>query len=241
MSVSEGLVEERRSVVVFFEQLPRISGAAAVVIGVMMLAGWWLQIPGVSGSGAIPSMTPLTAATFVVAGVSLFLSHTGYQSRLLRVLSPVLALLVIAVCLITAAELLMGLNFGLDRLLAPGAVLRSSRDPARMAINTAIAFLFVGLGLVLLPRDRRTNGLRCQIAAFEVLIVALIALVGYAFGVRDFYSMQPFLGMALISAITFVILGLGLLFSELHRGLPGLVADGGAAGLVARRLLPGTV
>lgn len=241
MSVSEGIVEERRPFAVFFEQLPRISGAAAVVIGVMMLAGWWLQIPGVSPAGAIPSMTPLTAATFVIAGLSLFLSYTGYQSRLPRVLSPVLALLVIVVCLITVAELLFGLNFGLDRLLAPGAVLRSSRDPARMAINTAVAFLFVGLGLVLLPRDRRTNGLRSQIAAFEVLIVALIALVGYAFGVRNFYSMQPFLGMALISAITFVILGLGLLFSQLHRGLPGLVADGGAAGLVARRLLPGTV
>ena len=241
MSVSEGIVEERRPFAVLFEQLPRILGAATVVIGVMMLAGWWLQIPGVSGAAAIPSMTPLTAATFVLAGMSLFLSYPGYQSRWHRALSPALAVLVIAVCLITVAEFLLGLNFGLDRLLAPGAVLQSSRDPARMAINTAVAFLFVGLGLVLLPRDRRTNGLRSQIAAFEVLIVALIALVGYAFGVRDFYSMQPFLGMALISAITFVILGLGLLFSQLHRGLPGLVADGGAAGLVARRLLPGTV
>ncbi|MEO7502252.1 MAG: ATP-binding protein [Gemmatimonadaceae bacterium] len=241
MSVSEGIVEERRPFAGFFEQLPRMAGGAAVLIGATMLAGWWLRIPGVSGTGAIPSMSPFTAATFVLAGLSLFLSYPSYQSRWLRVLSPVLALLVIAVCLITAAELVFGFNLGMDRLLAPGAVLSSSREPARMAINTAVAFLFVGLGLALLPRDRRTNGLRSQIAAFEVLIVALIALVGYAFGVRDFYSMQPFLGMALISAITFVIVGLGLLFSQLHRGLPGLVADGGAAGLVARRLVPGTV
>lgn len=241
MSVSEGIVEERRPFAGFFEQLPRMAGAAAVLIAATMLAGWWLRIPGVSGTGAIPSMSPLTAATFVLAGLSLFLSYPSYQSRWPRVLSLVLALLVIAVCLITAAELIFGFNLGMDRLLAPGAVLRSSRDPARMAINTAVAFLFVGLGLALLPRDRRTNGLRSQIAAFEVLIVALIAFVGYAFGVRDFYSMQPFLGMALISAITFVIVGLGLLFSQLHRGLPGLVADGGAAGLVARRLVPGSV
>jgi signal transduction histidine kinase len=241
MSVSGGIVEERRPFAVFFEQLPRMSGAAAVINGVVMVAGWWLQIPGVSGTGAIPSMPPLTAATFILAGFSLFLSYPGYQSRWPGVVSSALALLVIAVCLITVAELEFGFNLGVDRLLAPSSVLRASREPARMAINTAVAFLFVGLGLVLLPRDRRTNGLRSQIAAFEVLIVALIALVGYAFGVRDFYSMQPFLGMAFISAITFVILGLGLLFSQLHRGLPGLVADGGAAGLVARRLLPGTV
>jgi signal transduction histidine kinase len=241
MSVSEDIVEERHPFAGFFEQLPRMASAATILIGVVMLAGWWLRIPGLSRPGVIPSMSPGTAVAFVIAGLSLFLSYPGYQSRWPRTLSPALALLVIAISVITAGELLLDLDIGIDRLLAPDVLLGSSSAPARIAINTAVAFLFVGLGLVLLPRDRRTNGLRSQIAAFEVLIVALIALVGYAFGVRDFYSMQRFLGMALISAITFVILGLGLLFSQLHRGLPALVADGGAAGVVARRLLPATV
>src|SRR5688500_19960574 len=62
-----------------------------------------------------------------------------------------------------------------------------------------------------------------------------------AFVVRDFYAMQPFVGMALITAMTFVILGIGLLFSQLNRGLPGLVVDAGAAGVVSRRLLPGAI
>ena len=241
MSVSEDIVEERHPFAGFFEQLPRMAGAATILIGVVMLAGWWIRIPGLTGAGVIPSMAPGTAVTFVFAGLSLFLSYPGYQSRWPRMLSPALALLVIAMFVITTGELLLYLDLGIDRMLAPDELLRLSSAPARMAINTAVAFLFVGLGLVLLPRDRRTNGLRSQIAAFEVLIVALIALVGYAFGVRDFYSMQRFLGMALISAITFVILGLGLLFSQLHRGLPALVADSGAAGVVARRLLPATV
>ena len=241
MSVPEDIVEERHPFAGFFEQLPRTAGAATILIGVAMLAGWWIRIPGLSSPGVIPSMSPGTAVTFVFAGLSLFLLYPGYQSRWPRMLSPALALLVIAMFVITTGELLLDLDLGIDRLLAPDELLRSSSAPARMAINTAVAFLFVGLGLVLLPRDRRTNGLRSQIAAFEVLIVALIALVGYAFGVRDFYSMQRFLGMALISAITFVILGLGLLFSQLHRGLPALVADSGAAGVVARRLLPATV
>jgi signal transduction histidine kinase len=53
--------------------------------------------------------------------------------------------------------------------------------------------------------------------------------------------MQPYLGMALLSAATFLVIGLGLMFAQLNRGLPGLVADKGAAGVVARRLLPGTI
>jgi signal transduction histidine kinase len=59
--------------------------------------------------------------------------------------------------------------------------------------------------------------------------------------VQDFYSMQPFLGMALMSAAAFLILGLGLMFSQLSRGLPALVVDTGAAGVIARRLLPATI
>jgi signal transduction histidine kinase len=110
-----------------------------------------------------------------------------------------------------------------------------------MAINSAAAFVFLGIGILLLRRDRRTDGVSSQIAAFGAVVIAFIALVGYAFGVRDFYTMEEYLDMVLLSAVTFVILGLGLLFAQLNRGLPGLIVDQGAAGVVARRLLPGTI
>src|SRR4029079_6578637 len=74
-----------------------------------------------------------------------------------------------------------------------------------------------------------------------VLVIAFVALIGYAFGVRDLYSVQDALGMALPSALTLATLGFGLLFSQLSRGLPALISDNGAAGVVARRLLPGTI
>jgi len=113
--------------------------------------------------------------------------------------------------------------------------------PGRMAINTAAAFLCLGIGLLILPHDRRTNGISSQVAASGVLVIAFIALIGYAFGVRDLYSVQDALGMALPSALTLATLGFGLLFSQLNRGLPALISDHGAAGVVARRLLPGTI
>jgi len=241
MSVPETGSAERQKFAGFFEQLPRIAGAATILIGAVMLLGWWVRMPGLRIE-PMPSMSPLTAATFVLAGLSLFLSYPKYQWRWAGGVSRALAILVIGIAVITGGEFIFNRDLGMDLLLTPAGLRGSgATPPSRMAINTAVAFLFVGLGIVLLPRDRRTNGLRSQIAAFEVLIVAFIALIGYAFGVRDFYSMQPFLGMALISAMTFVILGLGLLFSQLHRGLPGLVADAGAAGVVARRLIPGTI
>jgi signal transduction histidine kinase len=247
MSVSEvpAVPVERHRFISFFEQLPRIAGAIGIVAGVTVLAGWSFGLPALRGTQGALEMVPISAVTFILSGLSLLLAHPATAPRWAGELSRVLAVVVIAVTLITGAEYLLNANLGIDLLVFP----RGASAPTatgvlplgRMAINTATAFLCLGTGLVLLRRDRRTNGISSQIAAFGAVVIAFVTLVGYAFGVRDFYSMQEFLGMALVSAVTFVVLGVGLLFSQLHRGLPGLVSDEGAAGVVARRLLPGTI
>jgi signal transduction histidine kinase len=241
MTVSETVPAERHRFAGFFEQLPRIAGGTSVVIGATMLTGWLVGMPALRGIDTTPPMPPLTAATFILAGLSLVLSYPKYQWRWADMLSRAFGFSVIAIAVIAGAEHLFDRDLGTDLLFAGSVRASGANMPGSMAVNTAVAFLFVGIGVLLLRRDRQRNGFSSQIAALEVLLVAFIALVGYAFGVRDFYAMQPFLGMALITAMTFVILAVGLLFSQLHRGIPGLVADAGAAGVVARRLLPGTI
>ncbi|MEP6904574.1 MAG: ATP-binding protein [Gemmatimonadales bacterium] len=247
MPVPEVIVvpEERHRFIAFFTQLPRIAGAIGIVVGTVVLSGWAFGLPTLAGSPGNPGLQPITTITFILAGLALFLAHPADAPRWMGRLSRVLAILVGAMTLITAAEYLLNMNLGIDLLVYPmGAPAPTNMGVApvgRMAINTAAAFLCLAIGLLLLPRDRLKNGIASQIAAFGAVVIAFVALVGYAFGVRDFYSMQEFLGMALVSAVTFVVLGVGLLFSQLHRGLPGLVSDAGAAGVVARRLLPGTI
>ncbi|HYN83215.1 MAG TPA: HAMP domain-containing sensor histidine kinase [Gemmatimonadaceae bacterium] len=240
--MSEPIAEEWHRFTGFFEQLPRFAGATTIIIGAAMLAAWWLGMPALRGFDPAPPMPPLTALTFVLAGASLFLSYPKYASRWQAEASRALAILVIVIALIAGAERILGRSLGIDLSVIDSAVRGSNAAaPGRMAISSVVAFLLTGIGILLLRRDRRTNGFTSQIAALEVFLVAFIPLVGYAFGVRDFYLMQPFIGMALITAVTFVILGLGLLFSQLHRGIPGLVVDAGAAGVVSRRLLPGAI
>jgi signal transduction histidine kinase len=225
----------------FFENLPRISAVAVIILGAAVLAGWALGTPALRGIGDTSPMMPSTALCFVLSGLALLLQTRNAQ-RWAILTSSVLCVIVLLVAAVTALEHVLDRNLGLDLLLFHDQVLAASRGlPGRMAINTAAAFVFVAIGILLLPRDRRVNGISSQVAAFGAVVIAFIALIGYAFGVRDFYSMQPFLGMALLSAAAFLILGLGLMFSQLTRGLPGLVADTGAAGVVARRLLPGTI
>jgi len=247
MSVPEvsAVPEERHRFITFFRQLPRIAGVIGIVVGAVILSGWAFGLPTLYASPGTAGMQPITAITFILTGLALFLAHPADASKWMGTLCRVLAILVGVVTLITGAEYLLNMNLGVDLLVYPLGTIpptNMSVTPAgRMAINTAAAFMCLAIGLLLLPRDRRSNGIASQIAAFGAIVIAFVALVGYAFGVRDFYSMQEFLGMALVSAMTFVVLGMGLLFSQLHRGLPGLVSDAGAAGVVARRLLPGTI
>lgn len=241
MQGSEVAPEERHRYLKFFEYLPRIAAVAVIILGATVLAGWAADIPVLRAISDTSPMMPSTAVCFILCGIALLL-QTKDAPRWAILVSSALCGIVLLVAATTAVEHVLGRNLGLDLVLFRNAVLAAAPQyPGRMALNTAAAFVCIAIGILLLPRDRRVNGITSQVAAFGAVVIAFIALVGYSFGVRDFYSMQPFLGMALMSAAAFLILGLGLMFSQPTRGLPGLVADTGAAGVVARRLLPGTI
>jgi two-component system, sensor histidine kinase and response regulator len=69
-------------------------------------------------------------------------------------------------------------------------------------------------------------------------MIAIIALLGYVFGVRGLYALYKCSGMALATVICFFVLGVGILFAQRERGLSALLVDHGAAGVMTRRLLP---
>ena len=239
--VSEVPPVERNRFVKFFEYLPRGAAIVVVLIGATVLTGWALGNPLIRGIGQTSQMMPSTAVCFILCGLALLFQKKN-APRWATITAAILCGMVLLISVMTLIEHSIGRNLGLDDLLFRRQVEASTPTfPGRMAINTAAAFICIALGILVLPRDRRVNGVISQVAGFGAVVIAFIAVVGYAFGVRDFYSMQPVLGMALLSAIGFLILGLGLMFSELRRGLPGLLADTGAAGVVARRLVPGTI
>ncbi len=226
----------------FFRLLPIVLGALIVAAGVTALAGWAFDVPLLRGQvrGKLP-MVPISAVCFALGGMALLLAQLS-GNRWAVIASSILAVAIAGAALSTMLEYVTGTPVGLNRQLFHAEVTRSgARASGGMAINTAFAFLVFALGLLVLKRDRETLRLNSQFLATLILIVSFLAVVGYTFGVRDFYSFQLLSGMSLYSAITFTLLGLGLLFSQLNRGLPALLIDDGAAGFVARRLIPGAL
>lgn len=233
---------EHRRLVRFFSLLPIVLGVAVFALGSLALIGWAFDIPLLRGEvrGKLP-IIPMSAAAFTVAGVALVLAQLTSR-RWAVVVSWLLAIAVGAAAITTLIEFVLGVPSGVgtqlfqDRILTSGA-----RASGWMAISTAFAFLFFAIGLLILKRDREVQSLNSQFLATLVLVISFFAVVGYTFGVRDFYSFQLLSGMSLYSALTFTLLGTGLLFSQMNRGVPALLIDDGAAGFAARRLIPGTL
>ena len=233
---------EHHRLVRFFSLLPLVLGLLAAGMGSVALSGWGYGIPVMRGEvrGKMP-MVPLAAAMFIVTGLALAVAQVR-DSRWALGVSRTLATVVGVVALLTLYEYSLGIQLEIDTRFFREELARSgARSSGRVAINTALAFALLAQGILFLSSDRRSSGLKSQFFATLTLIVSIFALVGYAFGVRDFYSFQLLSGMSLYSAIGLTMLGAGLLFSQLERGLPALVVDEGAAGFAVRRLLPGVL
>ncbi len=231
--------QEQRRILRFARILPVVLAVLTSLIGIVVLFAWRTGYGLLTGASGGIAMMPLTAISFVIAGVSLLIAQRR-GSRAATAISRILALVVAGIGL----AIMVGYALGWPQnYYVPGFPTPNLPDgtPRRMAVNTAIALVLFAQGLVFLEADRRDRGLKSQLFATLVMIVAFIAIVGHVFDVRDFYSFRLLAGMALTTAITLALLGLGLLFSQLDRGVPALVVDEGPAGFVARRLLPGAL
>jgi signal transduction histidine kinase len=229
---------EQRRLLRFFTLFPGVAGITVSVIGVAELVAALFMVRPTDAL----MMTPLTAITFIMSGLALTIAQRR-DSVSAKWISRLLAMAVALIALFALFSYALRLDLPFDEIWIRNIGGQFPFDEwDKLAINCALAFTLFAQGLAFLDGDRNDDGLRSQLFATLTLIIAFIALVGHLFSVQDFYQFDKVLsGMSLSSAITFTLLGLGLLFSQLHRGVPALVVDDGAAGFVARRLLPGAI
>ena len=227
----------------FFERLPLIAGSVVAILGAFVLAGWALNLPIVTGwkTGELP-MIPLTALCFVFAGGSLTIAVRHHRTATTEAVQLTLAAFVATIAGLTFYEYLRGSESQFDLLLFGDRLRRTSwYPPGRIAINSAASLLLFSLALLSIPHDQRKRDLRAQMFATPGLFIALVAILGYVFGVRGMYTLSQSSGMAWPTAIAHLILGVGIVFAVRDRGVASLLMDEGAAGVLTRRLLPASI
>ncbi|BAZ16118.1 signal transduction histidine kinase [Calothrix sp. NIES-4071] len=233
----------------------KLASAVVICISCIALLGWAVNIdifksliPGAA------TMKANTAICFLLAGVTLWLKTQQRQNNRLYNLSRICIPVIFIVALLTLCQYLFGWNLGLDELLFRDFSLsRATLQPGRMGLNTAINWLLISAALWL-ETDKNTNpcrktfGLRirrdvtCNVSTFIAIFISFQALIGYIYGVRVFYQFSVYTtSMAVLTALSFIVLCLGILFNNPYRGLMATVTTELNGGVTARRLIPTAV
>jgi len=210
--------------------IPQCAAVTAMVAGCAALCGWIVGndvlkslVPG------LVAMNPVTAVAFVLLGLSLWLSilpPTGRRPALAQRCGSV----VVLIGLLKLCDVFLGWNSGIDRLLFPGALETVTTGlPNRMAPTTALNFVIMGFAMVLEPRTYRRYVLGQSLLMLSAF-VSLMSLMGYIYSISFFYRIGSFIPMALPTALTFLVLGIGVCFARPDRGVASLLRDPGVAG-----------
>ena len=221
----------------------RLTAACALAtfgIGAAVLTGWTLGIDVMQrfALGSI-HMLPITAVTFVIAAVSLWMQRVSVRETGYRwIIARGLALLVLAIGLVTLAERVFGWNTGIDTLFFHETLVRLPYQPiGRMATNSAVTFGLVGAALFLL--DGQTRRIRQIAHWFSTLgiMIAMLALIGHLYGATPLFQMDSAAAMAVSTACAFFTLSVGILSARPNASWAGRIVSRTGTGMLARRLL----
>lgn len=218
----------------------RFAAVFVMALAFLVLLGWAM------GSDLLISLHPQyvsmkanTALAFLLAGLSLFFLARRQGGSYELPVSRLLAMLVLLMGLLTLLQYVFSVDFSLDAILfreEAGAI--GTYHPGRMAANTAIGFIILGVSLLLVSLHKQWAIMTSQLMALLVALLSLLPLTGYLFGVDSLYGFAGYTEMALHTALAFLVMGTGLLFVQPGRAFVAVITDPGTGGYLSRRLLP---
>ncbi|HEX2986943.1 MAG TPA: hypothetical protein VHS06_02075, partial [Chloroflexota bacterium] len=171
-----------------------------LAIGCLVLIGWALNIhPLKSPIPNMVSMKANAAIGFILVGLGLLLPSIGRSPSWNRA-AQLFASITFLIGLVTIVEYILGINLFIDQLFFRDTDVVGTSVPGRMGPNTAIGFLLMGLALLLLLLPLQHGPSAAQLLAAITGLIALAAILGYAFGAEDLYGFGRYTQMALHTA-----------------------------------------
>ncbi|WP_197088645.1 PAS domain-containing protein [Rufibacter radiotolerans] len=189
-----------------------------IIAAHLVLVGWAYDIEALKGlSTSLVAMNPLTAICFILAGISLWLQRNPAPKYL--VTSRILAGIVAVIGFAKLLSLFGDFDFILDRLFFASQLQEPERLlPNRMAPNTAFCFLLAGFSLLLIDLEVGIRKRPAQYLCIAITLVSLLSIYGYVFGVKYLIGISAYIPMAATTAVVFLFLSVGILFSRPDKG-----------------------
>src|SRR5690606_8603569 len=220
--------------------VPAIVGVTAGLAGLVLL-DWAVpaELLSRTAAGYLP-MSPWTAVALLLAAAALWLGHGRHRGRPWRAGAGACGLLLVALTSAFLFQSATGTDLGIDNLLFPRALLRSGVPYAgRIAPNSAVSLLAIGVASLLLIWGRgRAAVIVGQALALGAGLIALLAIIGYAYGVRGLYFLVGATRMAPSTAMGLLTAATGFFLLRPEHGPAGVATAPDLGGLAVRRLLP---
>ncbi len=229
----------------------QVAGAIVILVGGLVLLGRYfgLELLQAVFFGSSVMMKANTALCFLLSGIALWLlvrvkrensksektqdKRNSSRRRVLYLkLSRVFAAAPGLIGLLTLVQYLVSLVGDLPITL-------SAFRPELMGLNTALNFILLSraLDLLLHPKTQRSYWY-AQILTAIAAVISVQAVVGYAYKVQVLYGIVPYTrSMELYTALTFIVLCVGLLWVHTEQGFMRVIMSDSYGGLLARRLL----
>ncbi len=219
-------------------RLPRVCALLLVCLGISVFIGWWLDITLLKSIfPGIVSMNPLTALSFILCGSTLFLisgEEVGRKAKLFAICTGVFVIVVGATRLYA---ILGGMDLGLDQIIFREKILAvTSFAKNRIAPNTALNFILIGIGFIALVSRRFLK--LAHLLAFLTSMIGLLAIVGYLYSVQNLYGFLAYTPMALNTALAFCCVATGIISARSDQGLMRVIGAKDTAGIMSRWLIP---
>ncbi|MDP1811308.1 MAG: CHASE3 domain-containing protein [Sediminibacterium sp.] len=192
------------------KHITAVAGVFAILVGCLVLTGWFWDIAFLKSMlPGIITMKFNTAVCFLLLGISLLFLQNDKARPLVVICSFAVAMM----GLLTLSEYIFGWNLGIDELIwkeGPGTV--DTVYPGRMSEPAAFHFLVIGIALLVIP-DRKTH-LFIYSALVFIFLISVLAFLSYIFGVSRLNSLPSLTKLALHTATTFMVLCMGIYYSD---------------------------
>ncbi|ASP46437.1 sensor histidine kinase [Cognaticolwellia beringensis] len=188
-----------------------IAAIYTFVLGAIVLTGWYISNSGLIQ--VLPQFSPMqfnTALGFLLSGIGLFAII-----KCLKRLSLACGILVTLIGFLTLLQYVFLINLAIDQLFMDAYITVNPSYPGRMAINTALCFIFTGSIILLFsaPNKNQKKHALIEILGLFILALSAITLSGYIIGKESSYVWETHRRMALHTASGFIVLGFGFLMA----------------------------
>ena len=193
--------------------LQQCFGFLIFLLGSTVVVGWLIHAPMLVTffPGSLP-MVFNTGLSFVITGFALSFPSAPNSWR--QIVRTIAGIALVALCSITFIEHLVDINFGIDLASLHAWLQYGNVRPGRMAPNTALGFVVIGLALLLLDHvNTRGRAIGLLFLTCVLLAIGLTGLAGYALGPDLLFGWAVSARMALHTASGMLLATIAIGFS----------------------------